>query len=122
MFRESGVEEPGRVRVPGDRDELRPLEVVAEIRSVRDIANADVLPVAAATRERVDDVAPVRAWLPLRQRDRSVAGQRVRVEQHASRAMQTILDVEHRLVLQPRVEGKEVTRAAGHRRGWPWVI
>ena len=54
-LREPRVVEPGAVFHPRDRHELRPLQAVGPIGAALDVADEDLLPIAAARREPVGD-------------------------------------------------------------------
>ena len=113
----AAVEEAGVVRHPGDRRELREIDQVARVLAVLDITNLPLPPVRAAVRLRVRDVAAVPAGREPGQRHGRVVAPGVRVEQHVSGRLVTLLvhrlrDVDHALVLESVVVVVEVALAA----------
>ncbi len=93
------IEEAAVVLRPRRLGELHPFEGVDEILARGHVAHADLLPVGAARRHAVREMAAVVARLEEREGDRAVARERVRVEQHVTVLVELALHVQHGLVL-----------------------
>jgi hypothetical protein len=98
---ESAVADPGRAR------ELAPFNAVREIAARRDVFDVPRLPVRARTLRRIGEVASVLGERLARECDRTVRGQRVRIDQDARRSVLALTHVQDALILQPAVAREE---------------
>src|SRR5260370_24397162 len=114
--RVAAIEEPGAVLRPGRARELDPAEVVGPVARRRDLADAELLPVAAAARRPVHQELTIVRDGEGRERYRAVRGEEVRVEEHGGWIGERAPRVEHSLVLEPLVLEIEVAAAFAKRR------
>ncbi len=119
---ETAVEEALLVRSPGQARELRPRQMVGPVRAGGHVAHEDLLPVAAALRERVGHEGPVPGHRGGGEGDRTVGGERVGVEEHPLEPGQTLPHEQDGLVLEPGVAEVEVAARVPLRDGDPWVV
>jgi hypothetical protein len=99
---------PGVVVRPGDAGELAPLEHFSVVFSAIDPAYTNLLPVAAVAGEPVGEQHAVATVGLIDQRDRAVGGEKIWIQNFHWLTVESLLHVEHILVLQPVVPGKEV--------------
>ncbi len=121
-LREARVEEALVVGGPGEGRELGPEQAIGEIPSTRDIADEDLLPVAAAPRERVGHERAVAGERGDGEGDRPVGAELVRVEQHALGPGRSLAHVDDRLVLESGVARVEGAAPVTLRDGDPRVV
>jgi hypothetical protein len=125
--REPRVVEPSTVFLPCDRDEFRPPKVVGTIGAAGDVADEDILSIAAARRERVRDHRAGLVDLHGGQRD-GTGGEsihrhdQVRIDQHARDSVESILHVEHRLILEAGIVHEEIPAPAFDRHAGTRVV
>ena len=116
------VVEAAAVGGPGGRGELHPLDVVREVLARGDVADAPLLPVAACLGDSVGEERSVARGDRVRQRDRPVLAQGVRIEQHTRLEPRHIHHVQDGLRLQPAVPLEEDALALPDRHLVPLVV
>ena len=119
---EAAVEEALLVLRPRCAGELRPADLVGQDRARRDIHHAPAGPVGSGLALREGKQVARIGERHASERDGAVLRPSVRVEQDARLAVERILDVDDRLVLEAVVLGEDIARALLRRRGVARIV
>jgi len=121
-FRIATVVEAAAVRAPRHRGELQPFQLIGQQFTRGDVDHAPAAPVRAAVLDAVGQAAAVRRRHPLGKAYGTVLGPLVRIDQHPRLGVEAVLNVQHRLVLQPVVAAEEIMLAALDRQAETLVV
>ena len=89
--------------------------MVGQVGAIFHPAHVPVLPVGAGSRDAVGQQPAILADFVIHQRHRAIFRKCIGIEQHVRRATQLLHPVQHSLVLQAIITGKEISLAALHR-------
>src|SRR5678815_1359768 len=120
--REAVVPEAALVVLPRDAGELAPLERFVEVLAGVDVAHMQLLPVTARRRQPVTEQCAVVGIARAGERDRAVLAELVGIEHDYGLACETLLHVEHVLILQTVILAEEIAAALARREGVALVV